>query len=409
MKINLTIILILTLSFTYSQEDNRAVTNNDTEKTKADARLELIFNKDKKKLELVRKKIEEQQKKEKEDCTLEENKTDKDEEIIFQRSLELNRNKTYEVVIKGINSAAVNSKIEFNPFFLTSKTPEIIKSLFLGITESSEVKNLLSGEDVPKDSVKDYKLITSLRTIYTESLNKYNMLLELQKKSNELYNSTKFKVCNKKAKDTFEAIISEFEPSEKEKSSFGNDDPKKIKWLNKEVLLHQKYIISGKELFLKFLEKMDYPNELLLRLYSQMELFDAKISVIDYGKYSNFIYKSITAKNETEPVTFSPSKNGVDLDVILVNSYVNDTILKKPFSVYTSGGLSFDFTTGFFYSDLVEKAYFLKGREGDSTKTNIIREKTRNFDVSFGALGHISYRFASSFKAGLSWELPYRL
>ena len=172
--------------------------------------------------------------------------------------------------------------------------------------------------------------------------------------------------------------------------------------LNNKIIEYQKYIESGKTLFYSYLEKLKQPNADMLESYSQLVFLAEQVEKSDFRKYSNFIHKSQTSKNQTNSIKFSPSKDGVDIDITLINSYVKDTLLKKPFSVYSSGGLSFDFTTGFFYSDIVERSYFLRAREDDTTRTNVIEENTRDFDISFGALGHVSYKFASSFKAGLS-------
>lgn len=382
-KNTLAAVFILLVTFSYSQSNvenkkkkeqkiTKPVKDN-TDKTVIEARIELIYDKDKKQLRLN---------KEKEVA----------KKVKLQRNIELKKDKTYQVIIKGINTATIDSKIDFKPFVLSSKTPEIIKPIFSGITESSEIQNLIETLDQVEKDNPDYDIIEYLKKIYKESLEKYESLIFLKNKSDILYKKSIYVTQNDDAKTKYKEILDEF-------ASNGNE---KLEPLNNKISQYQKYISSSKLLFYSYLEKLKLPNSDLLDLYSQLEYLVKETEKIDFRKYSSFIHKSINSNDYTDPVKFSPSKDGIDLDITLVNTYVKDTLLKKPFPIYSSGGLSFDFTTGFFHTNLVEKAYFLRGRVGDSTKTDIVEEKTRDFDVSFGALGHISYKFASSFKGGLS-------
>lgn len=378
----LTITIALCATLSYSQQSNEENKKN-VKTNEVDARIELIYDKDKKEIRLN--KIGEKEN------SNEKTKQDNTSDFKLQRNLELGKNKTYEVIIKGINTAAITSKIDIRPFVLSSKTPEIIKPIFSGITESGEVENLLETLDEIDTTNINYHLIQNLKVIYKESLDNYTSLMFLKEESDELYKKTIYTTDTETAEEKYEDVLKKFVITDN-----------KIGSLNNKVAKYKKYIESSKKFFYTNLEKINPPNEELFDLYTQLAFFVEEIEKVDFRKYSNFIHKSTTSENMTKAIKFSPSKDGVDLDILLVNSYSKDTLLKKPFQLYSSGGVSFDFTTGFFYSDLVEEAYFLKGREGDSTKTNILKEDTRNFDIAFGALGHISYKFTSSFKAGIS-------
>ncbi|WP_281541348.1 hypothetical protein [Maribacter aestuarii] len=394
----LTVIMIFTFVHSYSQqkkdvkqksevENIEKGTANTPKEKEIEAQIELVYDKDKKQLKLNK-------------------ENDDNEEPKFQRSLELKKGKIYQVFIKGLNTAVINSKIEFKPFVFSSKTPEIIKPIFIGITESGELESKSSTMDEGKDSDPDYNTIKYLKAIYKGALDNYTSLVFLKKKSDSLYNETIYSSENGIAKNMYKNVLEKFGVLKEADGDSLNykliKENDYLESLNNKIIEYQKYIESSKSLFYSYLEKLKQPNSDILEPYSQLVFLAEEMGKKDFRKYSNFIHKSQTSENKTKSIKFSPSKDGVDIDITLINTYVNDTLFKKPFSVYSSGGLSFDFTTGFFYSDLVERSYFLMGREGDTTRTNIIEEDTRDFDVSFGALGHVSYKFASSFKAGLS-------
>ena len=194
-------LMVFTFTISYSQDKNKVKQKSKATETKGkkpsnpkqkkiDPHLELIYDKDKKTLKL--------------------NKEKKDtKKLKFQRSLELKKGKTYQVYIKGLNTAVIDSKIEFKPFVFSSETPEIIKPLFIGITESSELEDKSSTMDEGKAGDPDYNTIKYLKAIYNEALGNYKSLVFLKKKSDSLYNATIYSPENGIAKNMYKNVLEE--------------------------------------------------------------------------------------------------------------------------------------------------------------------------------------------------------
>ncbi|WP_108807545.1 hypothetical protein [Aquimarina spinulae] len=295
----------------------------------------------------------------------------------------------YNVILTGINTAVIKTTLEVKPFNIDSSIPAIIQPLFPGISSSGQ---LSFGAGLV--SVAVGSLFNDVDVLADKALGYYNVLDEIKEKSNELYRNSKFTIKHGEARTKFTAICTRI--------NSGLTDKEKIKILNKKIIEYQNYISTTKEIMDKKFETTPNPPNSILEKYITIVLMSKVVSSTDFTKYSNFIYNSLTAKNQTDPRNFTVKSDGSDLKIVLENTYVNDTIGKKTFDFYTKGNFSFDFSTGFFYSNEVEQSYFLEGREGDTLKTNILREPKRNFDISFGALGHLSYKFSSRIKGGIS-------
>jgi len=301
--------------------------------------------------------------------------------------------KTYNVILSGINTAVINTVLEFKPFDLESTTPEIIQPIFPGITSSSQLN--FSGISATTGPSIIGNPFSDLEDLSDNALEFYNKLLKLKKKSNTLYESTIFTTNNDQALSDFKVISNDF-------SDNTGTNEEKISKINQTIARYKNYINSVKDIFTKRLETTPDIPSYIVDKYSRVVIMSNDVENTNFTKYSNFIYQSIDSKDHTNPEPFIAKSDGTDLNYTLVNSYTNDTLTKKTFEFYTKGKLSFDFSTGFFYSNKIEQSYYLETRQGDTLKSNILKEPIRDFDISFGALGHFSYKFSSKFKAGIS-------
>ena len=296
---------------------------------------------------------------------------------------------SYKVILSGINTAVTKTVLKIKPFDLESATPAIIQPIFSGITSSGQI-NLGDGVAKSKDDP-----FLDIYNLSNDALAHYNELLKVKKKSNDLYKITKFSTNNTQAIVEFEALCTAFYVT-------SGTNKEKIVELNQKIVLYQNYINTVKDIFIKRLEfTRNVPSDVVER-YSNVLIMANAVTKTNFTKYSKFIYQSISSKNQTNLESFIAKSDGTDLNLTLLNTYVNDTITKKTFDFYTKGNWSFDFSTGFFYSNKVEQSYYLETRESDTSKKIILEEPIRDFDISFGALGHLSYKFTSRFKAGIS-------
>ncbi|MBC3758848.1 hypothetical protein H7U19_10565 [Hyunsoonleella sp. SJ7] len=312
--------------------------------------------------------------------------------------IELKHNSEYKVLISGLNSAIYKSDIKIKSFIINSKTPETVKIIFPGISENSDVigfSQLQFDESlfVGLDSLKlaELELIyNKLNRLFSEAERKFIALNNIKIQSDKLYKATLNQSNSEASIDALDDV----------KSQFGIPSTDPTTNLKSEILLYKSYIGKTEEIFKIWLEKLYVIDERIAERYAKLSSWKALSENENYNKYLSFIDKSIKAMDNLEPKTFKSKRDGVDINIKLINSYTNDTVYTKVFDYYSKGKLSFDFSSGFFYSNEVEQSYYLEKR--DSLKNDILNEPKRDFDISFGALGHLSYKFSSDFKAGIS-------
>ncbi|MCK9401699.1 MAG: hypothetical protein M0Q51_17160 [Bacteroidales bacterium] len=300
------------------------------------------------------------------------------------KKINLRVGELYKVKINGINSSVINAKLETTTYSLNSNTPELIKPLFPGVVDASQLENLFYFVD-------SLFAVSRLNDIYDEALSKWNILSELKSFADTLYKKTE---NSPNPKESSTALYNAYSLL----NVHSNDE------LKKQTSILINFIILAKEIYQKKMEEASPDNiiaEQLIQNCSELYFYYEKLTKDNYLRYATFIIESQKSKPYLESETFKAEKDLVDLNVILVNNYVKDTVLKDVLPFYTKGSWSFDFSSGFFYDNLVEKSYYIEKR--DTLINNILEEeRTNSFDVAFGALGHFSYKFTNSFLAGLS-------
>ncbi|MDL5515009.1 hypothetical protein QSE00_24580 [Arenibacter sp. M-2] len=213
--------------------------------------------------------------------------------------------------------------------------------------------------------------------------------------------------CFEKEKENFKnpecnrCSIKEEEHTFQQLEAYVKTNKQKLELLNLKITSNIFYIKSL-EIYLKArVEKAEASNVELLNELAYTSKFVNDIKNKDFTDYSNFIFKAITSTTSTKPKSFVASNDGTEIKIKLINLYTKDTIKSKAFDFYSRNEWSFDFSSGFFFNNQVENSYFLQAREGDTTRISLVKESNRDFDVSFGAMGHLSYKFSSGFKAGI--------
>lgn len=305
-------------------------------------------------------------------------------------SIKFKYGKTYQLRILNVNTSFIDSKIESKSYILSSSTPEILKPILPGISDEASVLEGFTKED-------SLNLKGQLNEVYLETVRKYNNLKELKSNSDALYKWNLLKIESKKADsikaDSIKKIVL---------AIFAVDS---LSDLKRKVNLSVKYVEIANELFKSKMEGIDIDKIIKNKIidnYAEISHILEVIKSDNYLKYVNFIEKSLASKDNIMSKPFKAEKDLVDLNITLIDTYKPDTLYNSFVSFYTSGNLSFDFSTGFFYNNLYEESYYLEKRETDSLVNNVLKNDNCMFDVSFGALGHFSYKIKNNIKIGVS-------
>ncbi len=121
---------------------------------------------------------------------------------------------------------------------------------------------------------------------------------------------------------------------------------------------------------------------------------------MDYAYLLNFIEASQQAVSSLPIAGFTATGDVVDVALQIVDTYTNRTLLEETLSFATYKNFSFDFSTGFFYNNLVAREYYLT--ENEQGKLYIQEENKSKTDISIGALGHFTYKFLPDWRGGIA-------
>lgn len=287
----------------------------------------------------------------------------------------------YTVKLININNAHIStvSKVTISEYI--SNIPEILKPIFTGISDNSMFGFVSTIGGNHKDS-------------YIQALKAFKYLENIQNESNELYKKTNFNV--KISEDSMRVLA-------KKTRDILLNGLNSIDEIVLEIEKKKSFIKSTRESYNKQIEDLTFEDcdyDLILSEYSDINLMNAKVQKTDYLGSLAFVKKSLKADTSLVVKKFTADKDIVDLDLKIYDNFKKDTIYNKTLSFKTYGNWSVDFSTGLFYSDLVENKYYLSPR--NSSINNVLQDNVDNIDVSIGALGHITYKLSPSFGAGLA-------
>ncbi|MDT0606099.1 hypothetical protein [Croceitalea rosinachiae] len=348
----------------------------------------------------------------------------------FKRpKVKIGNNKPYKFKIGGINTALIKASLSAESKELVSQRPETLKP-YIDILESFAV-NQAAGENECTFSGNEYektyqtarcailelerlkktstKLYEELKTIKLNQIVETKAMASQAQKElldNELNNCKCIELSNKEKETpkTLENIVDSIE---------NNSDESKIK---KALTEYKKSILERIEL-IEAIKKMmehefsgkinsDFESALtnkILENYALIKSQSENINSKKYLGYINFIENAASAADfkKIDSRYFSRT-DLLEAKVVLQNAFTNDTILKETLNVYSrgDGSLRLRFSSGFFYNDIVENAYYLENRD-DDTKS-VLKEGKQNFDVAIGAQTHLTIKAASSFDFGIN-------
>lgn len=276
---------------------------------------------------------------------------------------------SYKLRIEGINSAHIKTVINPKSFSLQSNISEPLKVLFPGMSTNFDI-----SKAVP-DSI----------TIFDSALIAFDYLHKIDSLSKVVYEATKFSP----SPDATKKLINHLLPIENEGETLQKTE-ESILLL---TYLFEKYSVW----FDKYLERNDVDDELFnigLKLQSMKNVIEKN----DFLGQATFLEKSMKAKSEMKTTGFKALKDGVDLQISIIDTYKKDTIYKGEIEFINYKKWSFDFSTGFIFNQLVDVPYYL-GPASDEKK-QILEEDYSRWDIAIGGFAHLTYKMSGFLSFG---------
>jgi hypothetical protein len=302
---------------------------------------------------------------------------------VSNKNYKVKNGKNYNVKLININSAHISTVSTITMSEYVSDIPEILKPIYTGLADNN-ISGIISIDEANHN--KSFKI----------ALEHFKYLEEIKSITRKFYDSTNYNLNITEKKIREEAIKVEKTLNQLENTGKLDDIVLKIEE-------YSSFIKAITEIYTKQIEGLTFsdPNyNLVVYEYSILKLIHSKIESNDYLNQIVFVKKSLEAEKSLLVKTFQAGKDVVDLDLKIYDNYLKDTIYSKTLSFKTYNNFSFDFSTGIFYSNLVENKYFISPRTENIN--NVVIENIDNVDISIGALGHFTYKFSPNFGAGLA-------
>ena len=291
--------------------------------------------------------------------------------------IKLKSNHDYALVLTHVNSAHINVKSQVETYAYISELPDILKPIFTGIPDN----NAMGQFEIAQDQ--------KTTRLFLTAMNHYDKLQKIRTAGNDYYEKTKF---NPMPGDMLAIHYL--------KNVLGVTTVKEIA---NQLLMSEQFILSAIRSYNYSFETIDISEprlEFLHAEYATLTNIQERINQGVYRRALDFLVQSEYADDTIVVDHFTASKDGTTVIVHVINTYTNTTIFEEEFDFKTYNSWSFDFTSGFFYSNLVEQHYYLESR--DAAFNTVLEEGKNNIDISIGALGHFSYKFSPKIMAGIS-------
>ncbi len=282
---------------------------------------------------------------------------------------------SYRLKILHINPVYIQDDTRIRSFRYLSPIPEILKPILPGIT----------GSDV----FDHFEIETSgQREFFLKSLRFFNELEKIRGVSDDLYARTRLEPNRSMATAKLEQIYSIF-------------DTTALADIVSQINYYQDYILAAESVYKTNFKKVTLQTpdaDIVVREYARISHIADIIREIDYIRLLDYIVQSTDAQDYLLSDLFSGEKDLTEIRLALYDSYISDTIYSGVLTFHTGRNWAVDFSTGFFYTDLYQKDYYLAERS--SSINDVIEENKFKGDVSVGALVHISYKFQPDLRIG---------
>lgn len=283
--------------------------------------------------------------------------------------LKLEYGKNYRLQIDSVNSAHIRAVITSKAFNLQSNISEPLKVLLPGTGVST-----------------DFELgFVEANTIIESARMAYLFLQTVDSLSKEIYKATKFAPSDSKVK----MIVGDKLPIDKEGATVKKTE-ESIFFV---TYLSEKYSIWHD----KTLENGEI-NEEFFKIGSEIQSMKKVIDKQDFLSKATFIEKSMKAKPDVMTSGFKAVKDGVDLQISIIDNYLKDTLYKGEIEFVNYKMWNFDFSTGFIFNRLVDVPYYL-GPSKDGKK-EVLTEDYSKWDIAIGGMAHLTYKVSGFLSLG---------
>ncbi|WP_194777146.1 hypothetical protein [Pararhodonellum marinum] len=281
----------------------------------------------------------------------------------------LKQGESYKLKIKGVNSAHIKASINPKSFNLQSNIPEPLKPLFPGIITNPVFNLHTEKKEIEKGFTDLFNMVS----------NEYKFLENVRKLAKDVYDSTKFN------------------PSKEKLNKIAEKYPVTIDSL---LINKVKYSLSSisyaKEIFSIWfngrLESSHNVNANAFEIGNFLQNVELAINENDYLGKAIFLESSMKAKSEIPTTGFKALKDGVDLQISIIDTYKKDTLYKGEIEFINYKKWSFDFSTGFVFNQLVDVPYYLG--PVSYGKKQVIEENYSNWDIAIGGFAHLTYKMS---------------
>lgn len=295
--------------------------------------------------------------------------------VLIPDSRVIRAGQTYRLKIFHINPAYIKRHTHVRSFRYISPIPEILRPIMPGIP----------GSDV----FDHFDIQTSgHREFFLKSLQFFNELEKLRSVSDDLYARTRLEPNSSLANTKLVQIHSIF-------------DTAVLPDIVSQINYYQDYILAAESVYKTNIKKVTLQTPeagAVLGEYARITRIADIIRETDYVHLLDYIIQSTTVRNYIFSDLFTGEKDLTEINLTLYDTYIRDTLYSGILTFRTEHNWAVDFSTGFFYTDLYQKEYYLDERS--SKINNIIEENKFRGDVSVGALAHISYKFKPDLRIG---------
>lgn len=285
--------------------------------------------------------------------------------------------KTYVLMLTHINSAHINVVSQLRAYDYVADLPDLLKPIFVGIPNN----NVMGQFELQSDG-KNTKL-------FLDAMSHYDKLQIIRMAGNDYYEKTKYQPI---PRDTL--------PLYNLKQTLSLETVKEIA---NQIIMSEQFIASALTSYETAIATIHVRDPILSVIhaeYATLVNIKKRINSGMFEKSLDFLIRSEHAEDELYVDTFTATKDVTELHLQVINTYTGSTLFEGDLHFKTYHNWSFDFTTGFFFSNLVEKHYYKEDR--DEVSQYIREENIPRIDLAIGALGHLSYKFSSKLMAGIS-------
>lgn len=279
--------------------------------------------------------------------------------------------------LTGINSAHTALSWELGSYEFVSPIPEMLVPLIPGFVDDA-VFGFPESEKGERERP------------YRQALRSFNALERLRVQGDSLFRATQYSPDTALAKAMGDRLLEELQ--------LGSFD--RLALEIERTRYYMEALLQAYGVQVESLGPGDPQAQALLLEYADLKRMRDRLATGDHAKALDFMLRSRTATSHLSLGGFRAEKDVVDLQLQVLDTYTGETPYRGTVSFVTYGHFSFDFSTGLFLSDVVERRYYRVPGAGDTDR--ILREDTDPIDISMGALAHLLYKVSPTFGAGLA-------